>query len=224
MSKLRENESEDGSVVNRLATNYAVVLTPTDADVTKTEAALNNIDYYGMYVSNLRNTKINMQSALEKEFGPSIPSKKKALEKINKKPFPPKTKQAIDDFIKAQNPGINLLKWIVKGDEIIFPKDGNPAKEVIKNIVKVVMGNAKINYKISEKEINENKMKKGEFKQIVREEIAKLANEPKKNIDKISDVIVQIRSIQQQTFKTKPKAIAFLDQAVKALEQAQNIV
>ena len=180
MNRLRENESEDGSVVNRLGTNYAVVLTPTNATVEETIAALENIDNYGLYVSNLRNTKANMQKALEDEFGPSIPSKKKGLEKQRGKPFPPKTKQAIDDFIKSFKPKVDLLRWQVKGNEIIFPKQGNPQKEVVKNMLKTVLFNAAIEYEVADKEINEdqtNRLKKA-IKEIILKENKDIKIEP----------------------------------------------
>ena len=71
-------------------------------------------------------------------------------------------------------------------------------------------------------------MKKSELKQLIREqlnnikeEIPAKGNEPKKNLDKISDVIVQLRRIQQLTFKTKPKQAELIGKAVEILEKAQ---
>lgn len=65
-------------------------------------------------------------------------------------------------------------------------------------------------------------MKRSELRTLIREEIAAIGNEPKKNIDKISDVIVSIRYIQQQIFKTKPKQAELLGNAVDVLEKAQS--
>ena len=58
-------------------------------------------------------------------------------------------------------------------------------------------------------------------KKILRQNFLK-TYEPKKNIDKISDVIVSIRYIQQQIFKTKPKQAELLGNAVDILEKAQS--
>ena len=71
-------------------------------------------------------------------------------------------------------------------------------------------------------------MKNQELKKVIRdiikEEMSPLPNEPKKNIDKLSDVIVQLRSIEKQIYKNTPKAIPFIENAIKELEKAQNIV
>ncbi len=72
-------------------------------------------------------------------------------------------------------------------------------------------------------------MKKSELKQLIREqlnnikeEIPAKGDEPKKNIDQISDVIVSIRYIQQQIFNKKPKQAELLGKAVELLEKAQS--
>lgn len=72
-------------------------------------------------------------------------------------------------------------------------------------------------------------MKKSELKQLIREQLNSLkeeipakGDEPKKNIDQISDVIVSIRYIQQQIFSKKPKQAELLGKAVELLEKAQS--
>lgn len=56
----------------------------------------------------------------------------------------------------------------------------------------------------------------------INEVIPSAGDEPKKNIDKISDVIIQLRRIQQLMFKTKPKQAEIVGQAIKVLEKAQS--
>jgi len=145
--KLRENEEDSQS---RLALDYDIILTPK-SDIEKAVEALENLDNYGSYVSNMRN-KSNIEKAIEDYFGPSVPVKKKALEKKLGKTFPVKTKQAIDDLVKSLTSKPNLLKYTVKDDSIVFPKETNPAKDVTKKIIKTVMDNAGIDFSVKEKE------------------------------------------------------------------------
>ncbi len=60
------------------------------------------------------------------------------------------------------------------------------------------------------------------IKELLKEEIGALPGDPKKNIDKVSDIIVSIRHVQQQVFEKKPKVAELLGQAADLLEKAQN--
>jgi hypothetical protein len=151
--KLKEQEEVGAEVSpsNREQVNYDVVVTPKGVSVEDTVKALETLDNYGMYISNMRN-KQSIQKALEDHFGPVIPAKRKKMEKDQGFPFPVKTKTAIDDFVKSLTSRPTLLKYKVKDDTIVFPKSGNPAKDLTKKIIDVVMKSAKIDYSISEKE------------------------------------------------------------------------
>jgi hypothetical protein len=165
--KLVEQE-EDGDNAKQQA-SYDLVLTPTILSTDEVVKALENINNYGAYVSNLRNSTSDVNKAVEAHFGPSQPWAKKAKEKENGKPFPPKTKQALDDFIKTLKSKPSLLNWTIKGEELHFPASKNPSKQVTKNIINTVMKTADIDYNIEEKEaINEN-----ELRRVIREVILK---------------------------------------------------
>jgi hypothetical protein len=148
--KLREEEAE-ATPSNREQVNYDVVVTPKGVSVEDTVKALETLDNYGMYVSNMRN-KSSIQKAIEDHFGPVIPAKRKKMERDQGFPFPIKTKTSIDDFVKSHTSKPTLLKYKVKDDTIVFPKSGNPAKDLTKKIIDVVMKSAKIDYSVADKE------------------------------------------------------------------------
>lgn len=150
---------------------YNLVLTPNIVTVDEVVKALENIDNYGAYVSNLRNTGVNVNKAVEDHFGPSQRFTKIKLEKERGKPFPMKTKQAVDDFIKTLNSKPNLLNWKVEGDSIIFPYDKNPTKKVTTNIIDTVLGNADIDYNISEKEVMGESKLRNMIKEVFKNKI-----------------------------------------------------
>jgi hypothetical protein len=159
--KLREEEGAEVSPSNREQVNYDVVVTPKGISVEDTVKALETLDNYGMYVSNMRN-KSSIQKAIEDHFGPVIPAKRKKMEKDQGFPFPVKTKTSIDDFVKSHTSRPTLLKYKVKDDTIVFPKSGNPAKDLTKKIIDVVMKNAKIDYSVADKEaVDEAKKETG---------------------------------------------------------------
>ena len=163
--KLKENEEETPS--SRISVDYDIYLTP-EGNIEDAISALKNIDNYGPYVSNMRN-KSYVEKAIEDYFGPSIPVKRKALEKERGKPFPIKTKQPIDDLVKSVTSTPNLLKYEVKGKEIVFPKSNNPSKDLTKKIIKVVMDNAGIKFKTTEKEtVSEVKITKTKLTEIIK--------------------------------------------------------
>jgi hypothetical protein len=144
---------------NKEKIDYDLVLTPIAVSVDEVVKALENIDNYGAYVSNLRNTKSNVEKAVEDHFGPSQRFEKIKKEKERGKPFPVKTKQAIDDFIRTLTSKPNLLSWKVEGDSLAFPTKRNPTKKVTTSIINTVMEKAGIDYDLVEKEVtNESKI------------------------------------------------------------------
>jgi hypothetical protein len=157
--RLVENEeptTPDGEETgggSRENVEYELVLTPLAVSADEVIKALENIDNYGAYVSNLRNTKSNVEKAVEDHFGPSQRFEKIKKEKERGKPFPVKTKQAIDDFIRTLTSKPNLLKWNVVKDTLVFPTKSNPTEKVTKNIIKTVMDKAGIDYDLESKEV-----------------------------------------------------------------------
>ena len=131
---------------------YDLVLTPRFVTVGEVIKALEDVNNYGPYISNIRNTKADVEKAIEDHFGPSQPFMKKKAEKLRGKPFPPKTKIAIDSFIRSLAAKPTLLKWTIKGDRLIFPADKNPSKKATENIIRTVLDNAKIQYNLESKE------------------------------------------------------------------------
>ena len=148
--KLREEEAE-ATPSNREQVNYDIVVTPNSVSVEDTVKALETLDNYGMYVYNMRN-KSSIQKAIEDHFGPVIPAKRKKMERDQGFLFPVKTKTSIDDFVKSHTSKPTLLKYKVKDDTIVFPKSGNPVKDLTKKIIDVVMKSAKIDYSVADKE------------------------------------------------------------------------
>jgi hypothetical protein len=172
--RLVENEeptTPDGEEIggsSKENVEYELVLTPLAVSSDEVIKALENIDNYGAYTSNLRNTKTNVEKAVVSHFGPSQRFEKIKKEKERGKPFPIKTKQAIDDFIRTLSSKPNLLKWNVVEDTLIFPAKSNPSEKVTKNIIKTVMDKAGINYDLESKEvINENKLRES-IKEILK--------------------------------------------------------
>lgn len=155
--KLMENDGEEDGNFSLQKAKYNLVLTPSGTTtLDQLISSLEEIDNYGIYTSNIRNTATNkatINKAIEDHFGPNIPAKKKALEKQRGVPFPPKTKQALDAFVKQFTSKPQLLQYIKGTSTLTFPQDKNPAKDLTKKIIDTVMANAGITqYKISEKE------------------------------------------------------------------------
>jgi len=176
-NKLREQEEETsgGEEItggsNKEKIDVELVLTPKFVSVEEVVKALNDVNNYGAYVSNLRNSKREIDKAVENHFGPSQPWTKKAKEKERGKPFPPKTKVAVDTFIKTLTSKPNLLVWEVKGDSLVFPPKRNPTKKVTTSIIDTVMNNANIEFHLEEKEtINESKLRVA-IQEILRKKI-----------------------------------------------------
>jgi hypothetical protein len=149
---------------------YDLILTPQIVSTDEVVKAFEKIDNYGPYVSNLRNTKADVEKAVTDHFGPSQPFSKKKLEKERGKPFPPKTKQDVDVFIRSLTSKPSLLKWSIEGDSLVFSAKRNPTKQVTKNIISTVMKKANIDYNLEEKEtMNENKKLRDIIKEVVKE-------------------------------------------------------
>lgn len=64
-------------------------------------------------------------------------------------PFPPKTRQAMEDLIKSFDGKPNLLTYEPYGEnQLLFPTDKNNSQVTTANILKTVLGNAGVKYKM----------------------------------------------------------------------------
>ena len=209
--KLREAEAE-ATPSNREQVNYDVVVTPKGVSVEDTVKALETLDNYGMYISNMRN-KSSIQKAIEDHFGPVIPAKRKKMEKDQGFPFPVKTKTAIDDFVKSLTSRPTLLKYKVKDDTIVFPKSGNPAKDLTKKIIDVVMKSAKIDYSVADKEaVDEISVDKLDqeakiyfMQQVKQGKIKELPKDPKAEYMKVKMTKKELKEVIREQIKNLTK-------------------
>ena len=103
--KLREAEAE-ATPSNREQVDYDIILTPKSVSVEDTIKALENIDNYGIYISNLNNNDPKMRKAKEAYFG--TPAERRV--KANQGKFPEFTNASNLAFIKAFNSKSTLLK------------------------------------------------------------------------------------------------------------------
>jgi hypothetical protein len=162
-------ENEEEFAAGGILMDRDQVLVPkaphTVEDVIK---AINTIDYYGPYISNMRSRKVSDKD-LEAHFGPSSPRAKAALEKERGEKFPVKTKQAIDDFIKQGVKNPDLINYDLEDGELVFKVERNLQRGRLRSIIKTVMDNAGISYKLREKQEGEKKR----LKKIVKEAIDK---------------------------------------------------
>lgn len=152
--RLVEQEDKGEESGNGEKLTYDIVLTPLACTVQDAEAALEKVDNYGAYISNIRNSKTDIEKAVVDHFGPNQPFAKKKLEKERGKPFPLKTKAAVDAFIKTVSSKPNLLRWKIIGDTLVFPAIGNPTKKMTEKIINTVMNNAGLKYDLENKEAN----------------------------------------------------------------------
>jgi len=120
----------------------------TKEDIIK---ALENRDNYGEFLINTRNKK-EVEAAIIKHFGPNLPTHKRPLEKKQGFPFPPKTRQAMEDLVKSFDGKPNLLTYEVKEEGILFPTSKNNSQITTEKIIKTVLGNAGIKYKLEKYE------------------------------------------------------------------------
>ena len=209
--KLREEEAE-ATPSNREQVNYDIVVTPNSVSVEDTVKALETLDNYGMYVSNMRN-KSSIQKAIDDHFGPVIPAKRKKMERDQGFPFPVKTKTSIDDFVKSLTSRPTLLKYKVKDDAIVFPKSGNPAKDLTKKIIDVVMKSAKIDYSVADKEaVDEVSVDKLDqeakiyfMQQVKLGKIKELPEDPKAKYMKIKMTKKDLKEVIREQIKSLTK-------------------
>lgn len=157
MKNIYEDEQDPSSWI---AADKDIVLTPlppfTVEDAIK---ALENKDNYGIYLANIRTGKVTDKD-LEAYFGPTHRATKMKLEKERGEPFPIRTKQAMDDFVKNRVGKPNLVTYKVVGDTLVFPNSKNLSKGRTQSVVSTVMDNAKIKYTLKQKEsFNENRIK-----------------------------------------------------------------
>ena len=156
--KLMENEEDNNFSVGKATRNLVVTPTTITSEDGKTRkatpddviTALDNIDNYGIYASNIRNTAINkvtINKAVEDHFGTPIQRRSDKTGKL-----PPYNKPALDAFIKQFTSKPQLLKPTIEGNTVIFYQKDNPTKDLTKKILQVVLNNAEIEYKLSEKE------------------------------------------------------------------------
>lgn len=175
MKRIFEQDEQEPGKYSSVNAEYDINITPTGASTDEVIKALENINNYGIYISNMRNQP-KVHQGIEKYFGNMSaegkkisPAEKASIEKRTGKKFPIKTKDAIDSITMSLIDKPNLLKYEVKGDSVVFPQKGNPTKEVTKRIIKTVLGNAGIKYKAKEVELAESKTIK--FLDILREEV-----------------------------------------------------
>ena len=149
LKQLMEAEMDDDATFSVGKASYDLTVTPEGTTAEKTALAFDNIDNYGIYASNIRNTATNkaaINKAIEQHFGTPIQRRSK-----NNK-FPAYTKDALDAFIKQYTSKPQLVKFNIGGNSLVFPQKDNPTKDLTKKIIKTVLDNAGIKYKISEKE------------------------------------------------------------------------
>lgn len=147
--KILENEDESSNRGHSRSELDLLLVPLGGSTVQDVVAALDNRDYYGDYLINTRN-KRSVEDAITKHFGPNLPTLKKPLEKKQGFPFPPKTRQAMEDLIKTFSGRPDLLTYEItpKQDGILFPTDKNGSQITTQNILKTVLGNAGIKYKL----------------------------------------------------------------------------
>ena len=150
--KIRIIENQDDAFqAKRAVSELDLLLTPgggfNNGDIIK---ALENSEFYGSYVSNMRNDKKEIEKALISHFGPNLPTHKKPLEKKQGFLFPSKTKQAVDNFIRTFDSKPNLLTYEVLNGKILFPTGKNTSKQNTQKVLKTVLDNAGIEYFLNE--------------------------------------------------------------------------
>jgi len=138
--KLMENEEDGNFSIGKAS--YDLVLTPSNASIEDVEKALTNPNFLGMYMSNLR-TKYS--DDYDKKFGTVYDRRS------GKKP--PVTKDMENEFYSSllKDKKTRLLTWVSKNNTLVFPQGNNPTKDVTKKMIKTILSNTEIKYKLSEK-------------------------------------------------------------------------
>lgn len=149
MKFIKEEDEEKPS--GWFAADYDIVVEPMGVSAQDAAQAFEDKNNYGMYTANMRSKKVT-QADIDAHFGPTHRATKMKLEKERGEPFPLRTKTAIDDFIKSKIEKPNLVKYEIKGDLLVFPKEKNPSKDATVKIIKTVLDSAGIKHKVKEKE------------------------------------------------------------------------
>ena len=146
--KFRIIENIEDSTPRETAT-LDLLLTPLEGNtVEDVILALGNRDYYGEYLINTRNKK-EVEQAIIKHFGPNLPTHKRPLEKKQGFKFPPKTREAMENLIKSFEGKPNLITYEpYRDNQILIPTEKNNSQITTTNILKTVLGNAGIKYKL----------------------------------------------------------------------------
>ena len=122
---------------------YDLVLTPLTGTIENVVSAFENIDNYGSYISNIRNTREDIEKAISTYFGPNQRFDKMGIEKVFKasggnfeifKDFLSKGKQAkfldvAEDMFKnlSDNKGLFHVKTKPAIDAYIKSLSGKPS-------------------------------------------------------------------------------------------------
>lgn len=145
---INENTEDTSAQRGHSRSELDLLLTPESKNPEDIIAALSDRNNYGEYLINTRNKK-EVENAIIKHFGPNLPTLKKPLEKKQGFPFPPKTRQSMEDLIKSFEGKPNLLTYEPYGEnQLLFPTDKNNSQVTTSNILKTVLGNAGIKYKL----------------------------------------------------------------------------
>jgi len=168
MKFLKEEDEEKPS--GWFAPDYNIEVMPMGASVEETAAAFDDVKNYGMYIANIRSQKVTPKD-IDDYFGPAHRPTKMKMEKERGKPFPIRTKDAMNAFIASRAGKPNLVTFEITGDTLLFPKEKNPSKDTTFKIIKTVLDNAGIGHRIKEKESYTENINK--LKDLIREEIRK---------------------------------------------------
>ena len=166
MKFIKEEEEEKPS--GWFAADYDIVVEPMGVSAQEAAKAFEDKNNYGIYTANMRSNKVT-QADIDAHFGPTHRATKMKLEKERGEPFPIRTRQAIDDFIKSRIEKPNLVKYQIEDNLLVFPKEKNPSKDATVKIIKTVLDSAGIKHKVKEKE----SFTEAALKAIIKEEIRK---------------------------------------------------
>jgi len=161
MKNIFENEEEQ---VGLLLDRDQILTVKAPYTIQDAIKAFEDVNNYGIYISSMRGRKVTDKD-MEAYFGPSSPRVKATLEKERGKPFPIKTKQAIDDFVKAGIKTPDIVNYEVEGDSLVFPVERNLQRGKLKNVIDTVMTTAGIPYQLR----HSTEGKKQKLKKIVSE-------------------------------------------------------
>ena len=97
------------------------------------------------------------------------------FKKVENEFYPKVSPKLTTDFLSQYAGKPNILKYNIKGDTLIFPQSKNESRDYMLKILKTVLENAGIEYKIGKyTTINEGKIKSSQLKQLIKEEILKM--------------------------------------------------